>query len=275
MSNLERIFNAYKKELVILETIKTGPVSDIFLCKYKEKKAVIRIDKTWSVQMKFDRSTEVEIINKLQPIKFTPKILHHDVEKKILIWEYIEGKEVFLKSENKKNLLELLGQTIKKLHITEVPKNTKNIFLNSIEFYKTNLLKYSNNKFLDRGFSIFDRLSDNSNEYVLSHNDLNKSNIILNQNLYFLDWEYAGPNDPYFDLASISMSLELNDDDINYLWKGYSGNKSLLDREKLQNWSIFSIFLDYMWCLTVADLSKITNKELQIRALENKLANFL
>ena len=106
MSNLERIFNAYKKELVILETIKTGPVSDIFLCKYKEKKAVIRIDKTWSVQMKFDRSTEVEIISKLQPIKFTPKILHHDVEKKILIWEYIEGKEVFLKSENKKNLLE-------------------------------------------------------------------------------------------------------------------------------------------------------------------------
>ena len=66
MSNLERIFNAYKKELVILEPIKTGSVSDIFLCKYKEKKAVIRIDKTWSVQMKFDRSTEVEIINKLQ-----------------------------------------------------------------------------------------------------------------------------------------------------------------------------------------------------------------
>ena len=59
MSNLERIFNAYKKELVILETIKNGPVSDIFLCKYKKKKAVIRIDKTWSVQMKFDRSTEV------------------------------------------------------------------------------------------------------------------------------------------------------------------------------------------------------------------------
>ena len=275
MSNIEKIFNAYKKELVILETIKSGPVSDIFLCKYKEKKAVIRIDKTWSAQMKFDRSTEVEIISKLQPIKFTPKILHHNVEKKILIWEYIEGKEIFLKSENRKNLLEFLGQTIKKLHITEVPKNTKNIFLNSIEFYKTNLLKYPNNKFLDRGFSIFDRLSDNSNEFVLCHNDLNKSNIILNKNLYFLDWEYAGPNDPYFDLASISMSLELNDDDINYLWKGYSGNKSILDREKLQNWSIFSRFLDYMWRLTVADLSKITNKDLKIGDLEKKLADFL
>jgi hypothetical protein len=30
-----------------------------------------------------------------------------------------------------------------------------------------------------------------------------------------------------------------------------------------------------MWLLTVADLSKITNKDLQIRALENKLADFL
>ena len=275
MSNLEKIFNAYKKELVILETIKTGPVSDIFLCKYKEKKAVIRIDKTWSAQMKFDRSTEVEIINKLQPIKFTPKILHHNVEKKILIWEYIEGKEIFLNSKNKQKILELLGQTIKKLHLTEVPKNTKNIFLNSMKFYKKNLSKHSNNNFLDKGFTIFERLSDNSNEFVLCHNDLNKSNIILNKNLYFLDWEYAGPNDPYFDLASISMSLELSDDDINYLWKGYSGNKSILDREKLQNWSIFSRFLDYMWRLTVADLSKITNKDLKIGDLEKKLADFL
>ena len=275
MSNLEKIFNAYKKELVILETIKTGPVSDIFLCKYKEKKAVIRIDKTWSAQMKFDRSTEVEIINKLQPIKFTPKILHHNVEKKILIWEYIEGKEIFLNSKNKQKILELLGQTIKKLHLTEVPKNTKNIFLTSMQFYKKNLSKHSNNNFLGKGFTIFKRLYDNSNEFVLCHNDLNKSNIIFNKKLYFLDWEYAGPNDPYFDLASISMSLELNDDDINYLWKGYSGNKAVLDREKLQNWSIFSIFLDYMWCLTVADLSKITNKDLQTRVLEDKLADYL
>ena len=275
MSNLEKIFNAYKKELVILETIKTGPVSDIFLCKYKEKKAVIRIDKTWSAQMKFDRSTEVEIINKLQPIKFTPKILHHNVEKRVLIWEYIEGKEIFLNSKNKQKILELLGQTIKKLHLTEVPKNTKNIFLTSMQFYKKNLSKHSNNNFLGKGFTIFKRLYDNSNEFVLCHNDLNKSNIIFNKKLYFLDWEYAGPNDPYFDLASISMSLELNDDDINYLWKGYSGNKAVLDREKLQNWSIFSIFLDYMWCLTIADLSKITNKDLQTRVLEDKLADYL
>ena len=71
------------------------------------------------------------------------------------------------------------------------------------------------------------------------------------------------------------MSLELSDDDINYLWKGYSGNKSILDREKLQNWSIFSRFLDYMWRLTVADLSKITNKDLKIGDLEKKLADFL
>ena len=275
MSNIEKIFNAYKKELAILETIKSGPVSDIFLCKYKEKKAVIRIDKTWSEKMKFDRSTEVEIISKLQPIKFTPKILHYNVEKKILIWEYIEGKEIFLNSKNKQKILELLGQTIKRLHLTEVPKNTKNIFLNSMQFYKKNLSKHSNNNFLDKGFTIFERLSDNTNEFVLCHNDLNKSNIIFNKKLYFLDWEYAGPNDPYFDLASISMSLELNDDDINYLWKGYSGNKAVLDREKLQNWSIFSIFLDYMWCLTVADLSKITNKELQTKVIEDKLADYL
>lgn len=275
MSNLEKIFNSYKKDLVILEAIKSGPVSDIFLCKFKEKKAVIRIDKSWSTQMKFNRLTEVKIINKLQPMKFTPKILHNNIDQKILIWEYIEGDELVLNSENKKNLLELLGQTVKKLHITKLPKNTKNIFINSIQFYKMNFINHPSNKFLDKGFSIFDKLKDNTNEFVFSHNDLNKSNIIFNKKFYFLDWEYAGPNNAYFDLASISTSLELNDDDNNHLWRGYSGNKSLLNKEKLQNWSIFSFFLDYMWRLTVADLSKITNKDLKIGELEKKLADFL
>jgi aminoglycoside phosphotransferase (APT) family kinase protein len=43
---------------------------------------------------------------------------------------------------------------------------------------------------------------------VLSHNDVNPTNLIYDgENLLLLDWDTAGPNDPFYDLAAISVFL--------------------------------------------------------------------
>jgi thiamine kinase-like enzyme len=43
------------------------------------------------------------------------------------------------------------------------------------------------------------------------HNDLLPANILLNQQLYFIDWEYAGNGNQLFDLANLAANLELTD----------------------------------------------------------------
>ena len=46
---------------------------------------------------------------------------------------------------------------------------------------------------------------------VLSHHDLNPKNIIFNKNkIKIIDWEYAGINDRFFDLAAICIEFKLN-----------------------------------------------------------------
>ena len=46
---------------------------------------------------------------------------------------------------------------------------------------------------------------------VLSHNDVNPSNLVYDgENLLLLDWEAAGPNDPFYDLATVSLFLRMD-----------------------------------------------------------------
>ncbi len=46
---------------------------------------------------------------------------------------------------------------------------------------------------------------------VLSHNDVNPSNLVYDgESLMLLDWEVAGRNDPYYDLAAVAVFLRMD-----------------------------------------------------------------
>jgi len=50
------------------------------------------------------------------------------------------------------------------------------------------------------------------NDLISCHNDLNPWNILVTESGWItLDWEFAGTNDPLFDLVSLHQGLELND----------------------------------------------------------------
>lgn len=56
-------------------------------------------------------------------------------------------------------------------------------------------------------------LSDHAVTMVACHNDLVPENILLKeQDIYFIDWEYSGMNDPMFDLAAFFLEARLNDE---------------------------------------------------------------
>ena len=59
---------------------------------------------------------------------------------------------------------------------------------------------------------------------VLSHNDVNPTNLVYDgANLLLLDWDAAGPNDPSYDPASISVFLRMDDAACRGLLAAYDG----------------------------------------------------
>jgi thiamine kinase-like enzyme len=84
----------------------------------------------------------------------------------------------------------------------------------------------------------FEIIESTEKEIVLCHNDLNPKNCIFStKGLKLIDWEFAGMNDRYFDLAAISVEFQLVLLDEAYLLALYFGrdgwNKKKFDAYKV------------------------------------------
>ncbi|MDB4948366.1 MAG: hypothetical protein JWM27_1015 [Gemmatimonadetes bacterium] len=59
---------------------------------------------------------------------------------------------------------------------------------------------------------------------VLSHNDVNPTNLAFDgEALLLLDWDTAGPNEPFYDLATISVFLRMDEETCGRLLAAYDG----------------------------------------------------
>jgi aminoglycoside phosphotransferase (APT) family kinase protein len=61
-------------------------------------------------------------------------------------------------------------------------------------------------------------------EPVLSHNDVNPSNLVYDgERILLLDWDVAAPNDPYYDLAAASIFLRMDAETSRRLLEAHDG----------------------------------------------------
>lgn len=128
---------------------------------------------------------------------------------------------------------------------------------------------------LSKGFDLYDKLN-NSDNYVFSHNDLNKTNILWRDRFFFLDWEYSSFNHPLFDIASISNTYNLSKADRRILLKAYTNNKSSeLNDKNLREWMLFNHYLEYIWNISLIQNGNIDQNALNLRKLEKKLKNII
>jgi thiamine kinase-like enzyme len=275
MEQLKKIISNIPHEIKIICPLKKGLISEIYLCNFNNIKSVIRLDLEIPGWLKIQRVSEIRTLDFNNNDKSEKNILYHDLEKGILIRRFIEGNKFILNKINSDQQIELLGRAVKKIHKTNYEKDAVNNFSNSINRYKE-ILKYKIQKdpILEIGFEIYEDLYRESYPKVFSHNDLTQENIIWNRKYVFIDWEYAGLNNPLFDIASIISSYSLNDRQINGLWCGY-GKKSDLDIEILRKWVKFTYFCDYIWRICLIETSIYDEKSLDMDDLKKNLSIFL
>jgi len=275
MEQLKKIISNIPHEIKIIRPLKKGLISEIYLCNFNNIKSVIRLDLETPDWIKIQRDSEIRILDLNNNHKSEKNILYHDLEKGILIRRFIEGNKFNLNKINSDQQLELLGRAIKEIHKTNYEKDAINNFSNAINRYKE-ILKYKIQKdpILGIGFEMYEDLNHESYPKVFSHNDLTQENIIWNRKYVFIDWEYAGLNNPLFDIASIISSYSLNDQQIDSLWCGY-GKKSDLDDEILRKWIKFTYFCDYIWRICLIETSIYDEKFLNLDNLKKNLSIFL
>ena len=103
---------------------------------------------------------------------------------------------------------------------------------------------------------------------VPCHNDPLCENWILqnDERMYLIDWEYAGMNDPMWDLADVSIEANYTHEMDDLLLKSYFGGS--VSDEQWNAFLINKVLIDYLWSLWGKTRAVYDGEEMEQYALD-------
>ena len=177
-----------------------------------------------------DRNFEYQVHTLAFNAGITSEILAFDADNGMIISAFLEGVH---KDKCIKNDFILLADTLRKVHSIEI--ETKPI---KIEIKNESAE-------VKKAWQI---ITQYDRELVLCHNDLNPKNILFSDEVKFIDWEYAGVNDRYFDLACVCVEFKLKPIEEQYFLESYFQSKKS-NEDKLRAYKILYKELYKEWFL--------------------------
>lgn len=160
-----------------------------------------------------------------------PRIIHVDEEQRAIMSAFVVDKSFpvfFGTPDTREKALVQLGQTVRRVH--ELPLRLKGEVKSPREFIAplwTDLVaNFALPAFVKDTVSrvLAETLPAGERPLVLSHNDINPTNLVYDgENILLLDWETAGPNDPFFDLAAVSVFFRMDEETCRKLLAAYDG----------------------------------------------------
>ena len=249
------------KNEINISPVEGGITNKNFLVIDGSEKYFVRIGDDIPEHMVF-RSNEIQASNAASKIGVSPKLLFHD--KSIQVFNFINGKT--FDSGDIKNNLEDITKLIKKVHV-KIPDHLSG---QSVIFWVFYVIKSYKN-FLEQNQSTYIKiLADLSKksikleslaspfDIVFSHNDLLAGNFIKNKDqIWLIDWEYAGFNTPLFDLGGLASNNQFSEKQEKQLLENYFEKKLTSELFiKYKAIKCASLLRETMWSM----VSEITSK---------------
>jgi len=180
------------------------------------------------IRTDIDRSFEYKVQQLAFEKGITAETLLFDEENDFMIFEFLEGIH---KSKLEKKDLKHIAGTLHMLHSIKVDSVPMELYIEN----KT-----------DETRNAFECIANYPNELVFCHNDLNPKNIFFTDEVKFIDFEYAGVNDKYFDLACICVEFGLDEKMQDIFLNAYFENEKREDK-KVEAYKTIYIALCKQW----------------------------
>ena len=192
-----------------------------------------------------------------------PNVLYYLPESCVMVLEFLNGKTMSKDSLNQPGMPTRMAQSIKKLHAG--PR-----FLTDFNMFR--LTEYYLQICNERGIKIPDGYLERMPtietieqamfvkplETVPCNNDLLAENYIDDgKQLWLIDYEYSGNNDPTFELGNTCQEMQFNDPQIEEVCAAYFGSATL---DKIARMKLNMIMSDVgwgLWAAIQANISKI------------------
>jgi len=193
-----------------------------------------------------------------------PKVLHHLPEYNVMVLEFINGKTMSKDSLNEPGMPTRMSEAIRKLN--DGPRFLLDFNMFRLTEYYLSLCRDRTIKipdgYLDK-IPTIERIEKAMNVSLLPtvpcNNDLLAENYIDDgKQLWLIDYEYSGNNDPTFELGNTCQEMQFNDEQIAEVCAAYFGEATpnMIARMKLN-----MIMSDVGWGLWAAIQAKISTIE--------------
>ena len=242
--NILDIFSETNHKISKLRLIRNGETSFTYFGYFNNQKSILKILKKNTDKNLENNFYSQKISNQIVKENLFPKIMYSDYKNSLYVYEYFEGKE--LQTLNKE-LIIMIGSKLKKLHSLDLDKNL-NSFDSQINLYIQKINENKNNKILKEGIKLYKKLKNNKFDNVVSHNDLNYSNILFNNyEVRFIDYDYLSINDRFCDLARICSSYKFSKTNIEVFLESYGLECSKNNLGILKSWQLMNLYTDVIW----------------------------
>ncbi len=222
----------------------------------------IRVPGESTELLAIDRNNEYHNSKAAAQAGVGPQVLYHLPEYNVMVLKFLDGETMSKDSLNAPGMPTRMAQAIRKLHAG--PRFLMDFNMFRLMEYYLNLCKERGIKvpdgYLDRRETISQiekAMSVNPLPTVPCNNDLLAENYIDDgKNLWLIDYEYSGNNDPTFELGNTCQEMQFNDEQIREVCSAYFGSAStaMIARMKLN-----MIMSDVGWGLWAAIQARISS----------------
>ncbi|MRI32733.1 hypothetical protein EOPP23_07000 [Endozoicomonas sp. OPT23] len=252
------------RHVVWQDTLGGGLTNENFLMlledgEHKGREFVVRIPGLGTEAL-IDRAQEYQHLEIIKREGLDAETIYFDVESGVKATAFVEGV-TYHKQYIEKNLPEVAA-CLRKLHGLSASKAKPFNFRGMLEHYEK-LVIDTGAKFPESygriKLWVNSRLEslDSKKPPSLCHNDLVPENLIFGRDrrdrpeqLFLIDWEYSGINDPMFDLASCALEAELNEEQVHQLLANYFQRQpSSEEHQRLEHWQNAQDLLWSVWAL--------------------------
>lgn len=240
------------------QEVKISPIGGMsnknFKVEYADKLYVLRLPGAGSETM-VDRSNEQ--VNSLlaSELGINPPIRYFSAESGIKLADFIQGAQALGQATIQRTQnLKQIATILRLLHGASFRlSNDFNGFTELRKYEHTLTTAYASRAGSTKNLDIVPALQARINELGVTlapcHNDLVPENFIISTTgeLFLIDWEYSGMNDPHWDIAALFLESRFSEEAKAYFFAHYFPEGTPKDSpEKIL---IYQILMDLLWSL--------------------------
>jgi thiamine kinase len=188
----------------------SGTTNRTFLVRTPRGSFVVRVQSSETRELGVDRQREMLAHRVAADAGLAPRIVAHDPTGACMVLEYIDGRQWTEQSFQRVRESKALAARLRLLQTLHVPASLPRFDAwRVIETYAEQVIaaqpesRSSIDRMKARAADAWTLSQSAKRAATLVHLDLNHTNLLVADRLYFLDWEYAHAGDPALDLATV------------------------------------------------------------------------